>query len=63
MYPALWGDESFTTGSEVARAGTLAAFLSVTMPLGRGKTLSSQTAWDIATYIAQRPRPDFSIEE
>ncbi len=58
-YPALWGDRSFTKGAEMAQPGYLASFISVKMPLGRGKTLTDQAAWDIATYITQQPRPEF----
>lgn len=63
LYPALWGDDSFTTGSEMARSEKLAAFIAAKMPLGRGELLSPQQSWDIAAYVAAQPRPDFAKKD
>lgn len=64
QYPALWGEHSFTAQSDLNDPESLAAFITVKMPLGQGTTLSNQEAWDIAAYVTgrERPRPAVSSE-
>jgi thiosulfate dehydrogenase len=63
LYPALWGDQSFTSGSDMAQTKNLAAFIAVKMPLGQGRTLTVQEVWDIAAYVAGQPRPAWPSTE
>lgn len=58
--PPLWGRGSFSIGAGMARIGTAAAFIRANMPLGAGRTLSPQEAWDVAAYLQHKPRPDFA---
>lgn len=55
----LWGPESFNIGSGMARIRVSAAFTRRNMPLDMPGTLDAQTAFDIAGFLATRPRPDF----
>jgi thiosulfate dehydrogenase len=57
VYPAVWGESSFTSAARMASTDKLAGFVFVKMPLGQGKTLTVQEAWDIAAYVARQPRP------
>jgi thiosulfate dehydrogenase len=61
--PPLWGKESFNIGAGMARLRTAAAFIHQVMPLDKPKTLTPQQAFDVATYITTRPRPDFKGKE
>ena len=56
--PALWGTKSFSVGASMARQSKAASFIWHNMPLGMGKTLTHQEAYDVAAYIAAQPRPD-----
>jgi thiosulfate dehydrogenase len=58
IVPALWGPKSFSVGASMARQGKAASFIWHNMPWGLGKTLTHQEAFDVATYVASRPRPD-----
>jgi len=57
VFPPLWGDESFNWGAGMHRVNTAAAFIHANMPLGQPQSLSQQQAWDVASYITSRPRP------
>jgi thiosulfate dehydrogenase len=57
--PPLWGPRSYNVGAGMARINTAASFIREVMPLDRAQTLSPQQAFDVATYINTRPRPDF----
>jgi thiosulfate dehydrogenase len=46
----------------MARLGNAAAFVKVSMPLGRGNTLSDKEAFDVAAYFTHQPRPDFAAK-
>ena len=61
--PPLWGPESFNIGAGMARVRTAAAFIRYNMPFDRPATLSDQEAFDVATYVTSRPRPDFVGKE
>lgn len=58
--PPLWGDGSYNIGASMARLGPAAAFIKHNMPLGKGDTLADQEAVDVAAYVTQQPRPDFT---
>jgi thiosulfate dehydrogenase len=57
--PPLWGPRSYNLGAGMARINTAASFIHALMPLDRAQHLSAQQAFDVATYIDTRPRPDF----
>ena len=61
--PPLWGPKSFNIGAGMARVNTAAAFIHHLMPRDRPGTLTPQQAFDVATYITSRPRPDFAGKE
>lgn len=61
--PPLWGAQSFNIGAGMARVRSAAAFIHQVMPLDSPRTLTSQQAFDVATYINSRPRPDFKGKE
>ena len=58
--PPLWGPDSYNIGAGMARVRTAAAFIHVAMPFDKPGTLTPQQAFDVATYINTRPRPDFA---
>jgi len=43
----------------VSRINTAASFIHALMPIDRAQQLTPQQAFDVATYINTRPRPDF----
>jgi thiosulfate dehydrogenase len=57
--PPLWGPHSYNIGAGMARIRTAAAFIHGAMPFDKPGTLTAQQAYDVATYINTRPRPDF----
>ncbi|HEY8166823.1 MAG TPA: c-type cytochrome [Gemmatimonadaceae bacterium] len=61
--PPLWGPQSYNIGAGMARVRTAAAFIRQLMPRDRPLTLTPQQAFDLATYINSRPRPDFRGKE
>ena len=63
VFPAVWGPNSYNIGAGMARVQTAAAFIKVAMPQTAPGTLSDQEAYDLATYINTRPRPDFPGKE
>jgi thiosulfate dehydrogenase len=58
--PPLWGLQSFNDGAGMARVSIAAAFIHAKMPLGRGKSLAPQDAWDVAAFFTGQPRPAFA---
>ncbi len=58
--PPLWGPQSFNIGAGMARLRTAASFIHVAMPFDNPGSLTPQQAYDVATYITSRPRPDFA---
>ena len=56
--PALWGPRSYSVGASMAREERAASFIWHNMPLGQGRTLTPQQAYDLSAYINSRPRPD-----
>lgn len=59
LAPPLWGPRSYNVGAGMARINTAASFIYGLMPLDRAQQLTPQQAYDVATYINTRPRPDF----
>jgi len=59
LAPPLWGARSYNVGAGMARINTAAAFIHALMPFDRVQQLTPQQAFDVATYINTRPRPDF----
>jgi len=57
--PPLWGPRSYNVGAGMARINTAASFIHAQMPIDRAQRLSAQQAFDVASYINTRPRPDF----
>jgi thiosulfate dehydrogenase len=57
--PPLWGPHSYNVGAGMARINTAASFIHGLMPIDRAQKLTAQQAFDVATYINTRPRPDF----
>ena len=58
--PPLWGRHSYNIGAGMSRVRTAAAFIKIAMPFDKPGTLTPQQAYDVATYINTRPRPDFT---
>lgn len=58
--PPLWGPRSYNIGAGMARVNSAARFIHQLMPRDRPRSLTPQQAFDVATYINTRPRPDFA---
>ncbi len=63
LAPPLWGPRSYNVGAGMARVRNAAAFIHHLMPRDRPGSLTPQQAFDVATYINTRPRPDFQGKE
>jgi thiosulfate dehydrogenase len=63
LAPPLWGPRSYNIGAGMARIRTAAAYIHQLMPRDRPGSLTPQQAFDVATYINTRPRPDFRGKE
>ncbi|MBI2407469.1 MAG: c-type cytochrome [Gemmatimonadetes bacterium] len=59
----LWGTGSFNIGSGMVRVQVMAAFVHRQMPFDRPGTLTPQQAFDVAAFVAARPRPDYAGKE
>jgi len=59
LAPPLWGARSYNMGAGMAHINTAASFIHGFMPIDRAVKLTPQAAFDVATYINTRPRPDF----
>jgi thiosulfate dehydrogenase len=59
LAPPLWGPHSYNVGAGMARINTAASFIHALMPIDRAQQLTAQQAFDVATYVNTRPRPDF----
>jgi thiosulfate dehydrogenase len=59
MAPPLWGPRSYNVAAGMARINTAASFIHAAMPFDRAQQLTPQQAFDVASYINTRPRPDF----
>ncbi len=63
LAPPVWGPNSYNIGAGMARVRTAAGFIKELMPQTAPRTLTAQEAYDVATYINTRPRPDFKGKE
>jgi thiosulfate dehydrogenase len=63
VFPAVWGPHSYNVGAGMARIRTAANFIKAAMPQTAPGTLTDQEAYDLATYINTRPRPDVAGKE
>jgi thiosulfate dehydrogenase len=61
--PPLWGPRSFNIGAGMARMNSAARFIHQLMPRDQPGTLTPQQAFDVASFITSRPRPDFAGKE
>lgn len=61
--PPLWGPKSFNIGAGMARVQSAARFIHQVMPKDRPGSLTPQQAFDVASYVVSRPRPDFVGKE
>ena len=61
--PPLWGPKSFNIGAGMARVQSAARFIHQLMPRDRPGILTPQQAFDVASYVVSRPRPDFPGKE
>jgi thiosulfate dehydrogenase len=61
--PPLWGRESFNIGAGMSRLRTAAGFIRYNMPFDRPGSLDDQQAFDVASFVTSRPRPDFAGKE
>ncbi len=61
--PPLWGPRSYNVGAGMARINTAARYIHKLMPRDRPGSLTPQQAFDVATFINTRPRPDFAGKE
>jgi len=59
LAPPLWGPHSYNVGAGMANIITAASFIHALMPIDRPQQLTEQQAFDVATYINTRSRPDF----
>lgn len=59
LAPPLWGPRSYNRGAGMARINTAASFIHALMPIDSAQRLTAQQAFDVATYVNTRPRPDF----
>lgn len=57
VFPPLWGRDSFNWGAGMHRINTAAAFIKENMPLGKGRTLSDDEAWNVAAFMNSHERP------
>ena len=63
VVPPLWGPQSFNIGAGMARVRTAASFIRDNMPFDRPGSLTDQEAFDVASFVAAQPRPDFPGKE
>ncbi len=61
--PPLWGEKSYNIGAGMGRLRTAAAFIKFNMPFDNPGALTEQQAFDVASYLNSRPRPDFAAKE
>ncbi|WP_313072269.1 c-type cytochrome [Melaminivora sp.] len=57
VFPPLWGPQSFNWGAGMHGLANASGFIHANMPLGRGRTLTGQQAWDVALFMNSHERP------
>ncbi len=55
--PALWGFDSYNKGAGMNNVRKAAGYIWANMPLGMGKSLTHQEAFDVAAYLNIQIRP------
>jgi thiosulfate dehydrogenase len=60
ILPPLWGENSYNKGAGMNDERKMAAFLVHNMPQNHPNSLSPQDAFDVASYIHTKPRPEFN---
>lgn len=58
-FPPVWGPDSYSNGSNMARLMVAARYIKANMPLGRA-VLTTQEAFDVAAYINQQHHPAYA---
>lgn len=59
-FPPLWGPGSFNNGAGMNNIPKMAAFVKANMPKTNPGSLTVQQAYDVAAYVAAKPRPHFT---
>ncbi|HWI83712.1 c-type cytochrome [Ramlibacter sp.] len=57
VFPPLWGPRSFNWGAGMHQVNNAAGFIYANMPLGKGRSLTEQEAWDVALFMDSHERP------
>ena len=57
VFPPLWGPRSFNWGAGMHQVNNAAGFIYANMPLGKGRSLTEQQAWDVAYFMDAHERP------
>lgn len=57
VFPPLWGPQSYNWGAGMHQINNAAGFIHENMPLGKGRSLTEQEAWDVAFYMNAHERP------
>lgn len=57
VFPPLWGPQSYNWGAGMHQVNNAAGFIHANMPLGKGKSLTEQQAWDVAFFMNAHERP------
>lgn len=57
VFPPLWGPRSFNWGAGMHQVNNAAGFIYANMPLGKGRSLTEQEAWDVAYFMDAHERP------
>lgn len=60
VLPALWGPGSYNNGAGMNQPKKMAAFVLHNMPQNNPGKLTPQEAWDVSTYIASKPHPQYN---
>jgi thiosulfate dehydrogenase len=60
VFPPLWGPDSYNDGAGMNQVTKMAAFVQHNMPLNHPGTLTAREAFDVAAYVASKPRPRFN---
>ena len=55
--PPLWGRDSYNAGAGMNNVAKSAGFIWANMPLGQGRTLTEQQAYDVAAFLNMQERP------
>lgn len=57
VFPPLWGPQSYNWGAGMHQINNAAGFIYENMPLGKGRSLTEQEAWDVALFMNAHERP------